>query len=325
MFTVLNLFATRINYYCSLSVGTGVVRTDDPQPPATSLKPVVSLLPHATPQQIETEGLGDILQKLLPNKPKELPTNLRPYPMDKSPHGYCLIINNMNFRNKPSRTGSDVDERSLRKLFPTLGYHLYEDQAHTDLTASQMRLLLQRVADSDHSTYDSFICYLASHGTTGMLYGSDDRLIPIDEIQAIFSDCKSLVGKPKIFFIQACRGLDLPEGRVVQDDGDEDYTVLPRDSDIFFGYATTPDTKACRFTDIGSWYVIELCKQLQSYHKYVDLQTMVTAVHYEVATNKEYVYNYTDHRTGKQKSYKQCPQLASTLTRPVYFKLDAGQ
>lgn len=307
-------------HYCSLTVGTGAV-SDDPRP----LDPAAVSLPPRTTPQVETEGVGDIIQKLLPSKPKELPINLRPYPMGKTPHGYCLIINNMSFRGKQPRVGADVDERSLGKLFLTLGYQLYKDKTHRDLTAKEMKSLLEEVAASDHSACDSFICCLASHGTTGMLYSSDDRLISMDEVQAIFTDCKSLIGKPKIFFIQACRGMQLPDGRVVQDDGDEDPGVLPRDSDLFFGYATTPDTKACRFTDIGSWYVIELCKALQSYHKYVDLQTMVTAVHYEVATNEEYVYNFTESGTGKKRSYKQCPQLVSTLTRPVYFKMDAGQ
>lgn len=267
--------------------------------------------------KIQTEGFSDIFEKLLPSKPKDVPLALRPYQMDKSPHGLCLIINNMHFDGKPNktRTGSDQDEKRFAKCMPELGYKLFEGKVHKDKTVKEMVSLLESAADSDHSNYDSFVCFLASHGSPGVLHGADNRNISLDEIQAIFTRSKTLIGKPKIFFIQACRGQELPGGRYAQDDGeDDDPVLLPRDSDFFFGYATSPDTKACRFTDIGSWYVIELCKALKEYSKYLDLQSMVTAAHCEVATNKEYTFEIHG------KSYKQCPQQVSTLLRPVYFK-----
>ena len=310
------LFCGCSHTFCSL----GVVASDDSYPVTTLPQSTAS----STSRVTHTEGIGDMLQKFLPQKPKDLPVSFRPYPMTSSPHGECLIINNMNFKGKQRRVGSDVDERSVSKLFSTLGYHLYEGKVHRDCTSKEMSSLLKAVADSDHSQHDSVMLFLASHGTTGYLYGSDDRLISIDEIHTIFANSKTLIGKPKIVFIQACRGSQLPEGRVVQDDGDDDEPCfIPRDSDFFFGYATTPDTKACRFTDIGSWYVIELCKMLQNYHTEFDLLSMVTAVHYEITCNKEYIYEHrVKHGSDEMSTYKQCPQLVSTLNRPVYFKLE---
>ena len=205
--------------------------------------------------------------------------------MKKSPHGICLIINNKDFDRRPVRDGSEKDEDSVSKLFLKFGYKLYGETTHRNRSSKEMISLVEAVGQMDHSQYDSVVLFLASHGTSGYLYGSNDRIVPIDEIQSILTDCKTLVGKPKIIFIQACRGTGLPDGRVVQDDGDDDM-FIPRDSDFFFGYATTPDTKACRNMHTGSWYVIELCKIMEQYYTKFDLHRMVTAVHCKVATKK---------------------------------------
>ena len=243
-----------------------------------------------------------------------------PYLMSKSPHGLCLIINNKNFVKKSTREGSEVDEESVSKLFPKLGYTLHGGEAHRNCTAKDMVSLLNEVAQADHSKYDSVVLFLASHGDEECLYGSDNRPMLIEEIQSILTDCKTLVGKPKIIFIQACRGSQRPDGKEVQEDGDDDTNMfIPRDSDFFFGYATTPNTKACRFTGTGSWYVIELCKIMEQYYRKYDLHRMVTAVHCRVTSKKEYLLEGTDRKTQKEIKYKQCPQIVTTLTRPVYF------
>ena len=54
-----------------------------------------------------------------------------------------------------------------------------------------------------------------------------------------------LADKPKLFFIQACRGDDEDRGVVLQKDakGDSDdafHHSLPREADFLFGYATPP-------------------------------------------------------------------------------------
>ncbi len=48
-----------------------------------------------------------------------------------------------------------------------------------------------------------FVCVLLSHGEDGRIFGTDDY-IELKELFALFrGDCgKSLVGKPKLFFIQ---------------------------------------------------------------------------------------------------------------------------
>ena len=290
----------------------------------TTSQPIAKPLPAGLGLSHDTKADGSSSDD--EPQPKSDETYFRPYPMKKSPHGICLIINNKDFKKKQEREGSEVDEDSVSKLFPKLDYKLYGETTYRNRSSEEITSLVEAVAQMDHSQYDSVVLFLASHGDTGCLYGSDDRVVSIEDIQKNLSECKTLVGKPKIIFIQACRGAELPDGvHVVQEDGngDGEDMFIPRDSDFFFGYATTPDTAACRSNRKGSWYVTELCKTMEQYYTKFDLHHMVTAVHCKVATKKEYMHEKIDKKTGKEIKYKQSPQIVTTLIRPVCFKHDS--
>ena len=281
---------------------------------SSSAAQVSTSLSHTT----ESDGLSDI-KAFFSRRKKQIPPRLAPYEMNKDPHGLVLIINNINFKQHRARAGAGVDGEKLATVFTNLRYRLYRGRIHINCTKGQMEELLKSVAQVNHSQYDSFICCILSHGKLDAVYGTDEFQLSMEDIRKPIINCESLVGKPKIFFLQACRGLDSPEGRYIQTDGGGDERIfLPHDNDVFFGFSTTPDTRSCRFTDIGSWYVIELCKSLEAHHRELDFLSMVTAAHYEVATNPEYVLERPDSY-GRVKRYKQSPQIVSTLIRPVYF------
>lgn len=69
-----------------------------------------------------------------------------------------------------------------------------------------MKKLLDEERHLQHEG-DAFILFIMSHGKRGRVYGVDGVSISIDEISAMFcgNNCPSLLGKPKIFFIQACQ------------------------------------------------------------------------------------------------------------------------
>ena len=56
--------------------------------------------------------------------------------------------------------------------------------------------------------WNSAVVVLMSHGNTGYIYGTDGEKVNIKDIQEEFDakKCPKLTGKPKLFFIQACRG-----------------------------------------------------------------------------------------------------------------------
>jgi len=62
------------------------------------------------------------------------------------------------------------------------------------------------VADRNHSDCDCFALALLTHGDAdGVIYATD-RTIPIKKLVEPLKSCQSLVGKPKLFFIQVQPG-----------------------------------------------------------------------------------------------------------------------
>ncbi|XP_067672187.1 caspase-7-like [Haliotis asinina] len=156
--------------------------------------------------------------------------------------GLAVIINNENFdpESKLSdREGSGVDASNLTGMFRRLGFKVV---LHENLKGEEMVHILQKVASNneyDHAQADCFACAILSHGdnetfqpqktTNDMLrhdivYGVDGLVVPTRFLLGIFNDecCPELEGKPRLFFIQACRGMALDEGT--------DITVLKRKS-----------------------------------------------------------------------------------------------
>jgi len=66
------------------------------------------------------------------------------------------------------------------------------------------------VAREDHSRNDCFVLAVMSHGTEGKVYAKD-MSYPVERLWNPFlgDNCKTLKNKPKLFFIQACRGENL--------------------------------------------------------------------------------------------------------------------
>jgi len=252
-------------------------------------------------------------------------TSLAHYPMNGNPHGYALIINNKNFVLPPSgkpklstRDGTDADRDCLALVLRQLGYRV---MPHNDRSSAEIKQIIHEYADSHcRKEHDSFVCCILSHGTEGQVYGSDSQPVKIRDLSRKLAGCESLTGKPKIFFIQACQGTEAPDQVPKPDhdrdeDPDKDVAFLPRDSDLFIGYTTTPETVSLRCTT-GTWYIQELCNVLgENKH---DLVTMITQVHHAVATKPEYCYEFTS-KDGKTHEYRQQPQMISTLRHQVKF------
>lgn len=58
------------------------------------------------------------------------------------------------------------------------------------------------VKSLDHHRKDSFVCVILSHGRDGHIRSSDNEDVPLLEIIEPVKSCESLIGKPKLFFVQ---------------------------------------------------------------------------------------------------------------------------
>jgi hypothetical protein len=127
--------------------------------------------------------------------------------MAHSNRGKAFIINNKTFlppsgMEEYPREGTDIDAEDLRKLFDDLGF---ETKVYHNKTSKEIMKTFDEYAAMDHTNYDCFICAVLTHGNEGLIYSTDGQ-ITIKELTAKFQCKKSLHGKPKLFFFQACQG-----------------------------------------------------------------------------------------------------------------------
>ncbi|XP_023197286.1 caspase-7 isoform X1 [Xiphophorus maculatus] len=245
------------------------------------------------------------------------------YKMSYRRVGKCIIINNKNFDENTGmnvRNGTDRDAGELFKCFRSLGFEVV---VYNDQTCEKMEHLLTQASEEDHSDSSCFACILLSHGEEGMIYGTDAAM-PIKTITSLFRGdrCKSLVGKPKLFFIQACRGSEFDEG-VQTDSGPPNDTLetdanprhkIPVEADFLFAYSTVPGYYSWRNPGRGSWFVQALCSVLSEFGKQLEIMQILTRVNYMVATHFE---SWSEDPRFSEK--KQIPCVVSMLTKELYF------
>ncbi|XP_043827305.1 caspase-3-like [Dromiciops gliroides] len=244
------------------------------------------------------------------------------YKMDYPERGLCVIINNEKFHpniGMPSRSGTGIDGAQLREAFESLKYEVRDKK---DLTRREIKELLDNVSKEDHSQRSSFICIILSHGEEEKIFGTDGSL-ELKELTSFFKgdQCRTLVGKPKIFIIQACRGTKSDYG-VQPDSGTDDYGTeenityqkIPVEADFLYAYSTAPGYYSWRNKKKGSWFIQSLCAVLKEYGQKLEIMQILTRVNRKVALEFE-----TKNSELPFHTVKQVPCIMSMLTKELYF------
>ena len=199
-------------------------------------------------------------------------TELDRYELGEAPRGICFVINNVNFPGHRERHGAKVDEEKIERLFDELHFKV---ESWRNLSGLEILKQSCEMAARDHSKYGAFVFWIMSHGDEkDVVYGVDDTEVAVKCLMSQFKStkCKSLENKPKLFFIQACRGKksDLRMSRVsastdnIAEDGiqtldspDADLAngISAREADFLLAFATVPGYKAFRSKQAGSWFI----------------------------------------------------------------------
>ncbi|XP_052791312.1 caspase-3-like [Mya arenaria] len=259
------------------------------------------------------------------------------YDFSHRDRGLMVIVNNEHFKGHSPRPGSGVDVASLQKTFSSLGFNV---NTYHNQTQEQMMKIFKKASRSDHSQADCFACAILSHGDQvhvidkkipdqhvreDVVYGTDQIILTRD-IVGLFTDqkCPTLTNKPRLFFMQACRGSTLDSGvdlSVYNEDSTDgcrdktEVTPCPLYKDFLIMYATPPGYYAFRRPDTGSWFVRALCEVLDhpeasSRH----LRTLLTAV-VRLVAQKYQSRSFNLRISGK----KQTPCFSSMLTKDIYL------
>lgn len=262
---------------------------------------------------------GDYCQPVVPAS-LTTPIDSVDYNMCHKYRGICLILDNDTFsphgqtRNLSQRVGSSVDTEAIADLFSKLGFDLI---IRKNLTASGVKETLKSISLLDHSDNDCFVCFALTHGDHGNLYAYDCRYAIDHLFNPFLGDrCPSLVGKPKVFFVQACQGNKLDPGVAVSRDALDSahYFKIPTYADFMIAYSTLPGFYSFRNTEKGSWFIRSLIQVLADYHMEFDLLAMMTMVCHRVA----YYYS-SNAATPAFSGMKQVPCITSMLTRRIFL------
>ncbi|XP_030843397.1 caspase-3-like [Strongylocentrotus purpuratus] len=259
--------------------------------------------------------------------------------------GLVLIINNDRFHEAKDRPGSELDLINIQHVFRRIGY---EPVIMTNLSANEIRSFLDesvsRINLEGPICHPSVVLVLMSHGEKRGIYGTDSEVVEIQEIKSKFSgrQCPALIGKPKIFFIQACRGqmrtksaLDTddtrrlstiemvndpdidscssrrPTDHVLDVDGD-----VPDNADIYVAYATSEGYFSIRDQVKGSWFIQSLCEELIAHVHIDDLDTIMNGVTRRVIG---FTHSVVDGE-GKKKKWLQTPDISKQgIGKKIYF------
>uniref|UniRef100_A0A1I8GHM0 CASPASE_P20 domain-containing protein n=1 Tax=Macrostomum lignano TaxID=282301 RepID=A0A1I8GHM0_9PLAT len=226
------------------------------------------------------------------------------YPHCQRPHGYCLLINVERFANPsefPTRNGSLVDVERVSRLLQRLGYRV---RSIADPTAAGICKAAMRIALKNHENYDSFVCFLMSHGTNNQIACRGERQ------QRNFATTRAVaVGASADQVATAITDDD--------DEAEEPNTggvlFAPKGVDFFFGYATSEKYIAYRDSQSGSAYVRVLCRVVEAYGAKEDLLQLHTRVTALISRNPQ------ENQFGSK--LFQVPDMRSKLTKQFYFLL----
>ncbi|KAG8225394.1 hypothetical protein J437_LFUL004594 [Ladona fulva] len=259
------------------------------------------------------------------------------YFMRNPRRGKGLIFNFVEFDKEMynTRNGSNKDADSLKRTLKFLGF---EVKTYTNLTVAAVKKVIEMVSKEDHSEADCICICVMTHGHEGGKLSARDELFEVSDLWMPFTAdrCPSLAGKPKLFFVQACRGNRHDAGSTVEDlpedvidcktpacrgnkhdagsnveECTEDFTGyrIPVYSDILLAYSSVHGFSSIRDVKKGTWFMQSLCQELLENGRKHHLLTILTFVCKRVAIDFQTF-------TGE----KQMPTVVSMLTRLLYFR-----
>ena len=230
-----------------------------------------------------------------------------------------------------TRVGAEKDMERLKDIYKK--YNIcYEDKTkgvknfHMDVeTKYQLMEKVQTFAKSVSKDCPAIFVSISTHGgEQGKLKMPDGYALTVDEMVSPFVS-EELIGIPKVFIFQACRGgkADLAYG---DSDGDEEQDpprYATQRSDIILIYSTYEGYKAFRGgkEEDGSWFIqmLHTCVMTQAYRNLhlVEILTVCSSLIIDYCHKAP----EKDKNIPKEKRYvaTQTPAYYSTLTKFLRF------
>lgn len=257
------------------------------------------------------------------------------YNLEKPNKIKVLIFNHTRFRNRrikarPAQIGVNLENFFKDKLGE------YVEVSHFfDLGRNEVAQELSKASD-DGLKYSALIVCVSSHGNLiededGVFYEiihAQDRFYYKSDLWSHFKDKEDWKGKPKLFFIQACRGEDATAGVVLSHDAcvsEEEATPVfsePKYPDLFIMNASQQGTVSWKCNNGDSLFIDALVTIFSEKSSKWDLVSMAVEISDRVARDHEVCTMMPPPNPGTTSKYDCCQQMPcfeTTLTKKFYF------
>ncbi|XP_039764687.1 caspase-like isoform X2 [Pararge aegeria] len=240
---------------------------------------------------------------------------------DVSGEKYLTIFNHYCYKNtryfqykKPSsRIGTNEDVKRLTNTFQNMDYKV---TCHDDMDYGDIIDKIIEISKQDHKETSCLCFAFLTHGLKGGDLFAADRPYQFKDVTILLENGHpSLVGKPKLFFIQACRGDQIDSGRKVVIDGPEVSVNIPTHADFLVLYSSVENFVSYRDRD-GSFLVQELCDIIEEYHQEWDILHIITLVQRRIAY---YRATFSPANLSIHEK-KQMPETRFSLTKLFKFR-----
>jgi caspase 7 len=192
-----------------------------------------------------------------------------------------------------------------------------------------MRKTITKYANDDYTSYGCLIIFIMSHGDKSRIISSDSQEIDLNEFITPLKRNTSLISKPKVFFIQACRG----STKMTADNGTATITRsssnivfsryfdgknrLPKEVDFLYSYSTLEDHESYRDEEDGSWYIQMLCKAIQE-EESKEISAILRYTHLLISQMVGTAPKYPEQK-NEIVEIKMTPTYESRLTKSFYI------
>ena len=247
---------------------------------------------------------------------------------DGGKNGLALIINIKDFAGEPNKTryGSEKDVENLEGLAEHLNLKVILVQNPTKVEF--LKAILDFVEQLENNDADlSLVCIMSHGGEDNKIAAADNNYVNIevdilDRFQNKF--CKKMIGKPKVFLFQACRGGEKDAGVMVPTGSrsavtDSSGIVTEQRNDSFEAYSTTPHHVSYRYTN-GSPFITITCQVIKENSNKMHLQDMFLKIKSELDLEVIDIVEEEDDGTKVRHKRKVLMETTCRLAKHLYLR-----
>ncbi|CBY08387.1 unnamed protein product [Oikopleura dioica] len=159
------------------------------------------------------------------------------------------------------RDGAVHDAARLTKSMTRLGFEvrIYRNQPKQNVGD-----LLEKLGKLDMTHIDVFGMAISSHGSSNNIIYLSDAPTDLNFFVDPIKSNKTLAQKPKLFFVNACRGGKFGKTVELVAQSTVQPRMWPYDADCLIHFSSIEKTFSLRNTKTGSYFIVALCDVLDS-------------------------------------------------------------